>query len=557
MDSRLLAVVLTGLLSFVVALPGDFDGDGLSTWDEWRQGTATFDRDTDGDGVEDRLELRAGTRPTQRDTDGDGLGDGDERRIGSDPRQPDMDGDGLLDGAEGAALCIVRTDCDDDGLPDAQETDGFDPLRADSFDVGLQDVVVWAFAQSGQPAGPDNDLDGIPDAWEDAAGRITWGPFDPQPGERDLLVEYLKVTGPSSGRFSLDFTPAYQAVAAMFADAGIRLQWIETPIVLANEHRPGFLEGDDLGYYRAILTEGQASANPYVTSIVLNPQQQQEDLAGDVLGAAFLRSMIATVDYGAHVAISFAEADSNGIQLTGGNIEVSPSLESHILGAPRQQVRQIAFASEGIVGLGETPTGVYLVTRQGGTDFRWDWRNDWFVSAPNITTSDGAYLQLRVAGATLDGATLAQTIAHELGHTLGLCHAHEAECYLEFDPADVSQRTVDSTTMSYTAAPGTLHFLASEWRQVAEYLTCPPQDPIRLLATGAPLDALLFSKYEASFMQAQSLRACGDTTAINADLTPDDGSDRSPGRDGVGAVWLYSLGTVVVAAFAAWRTQAR
>lgn len=550
---RLLAIGLVALLSFGLALPLDFDGDGLLLVEEWHHGTAALDADSDGDGLLDGAEVAGGTGPTQRDTDKDGLHDGEEARLPSQALQADSDGDGVLDGDEGAVECLLRIDCDGDGIPDGGEAPTFDPLDADTFDVGLSDAVVAAFDAAGQPAGPDADADGIPDRWEETPGLISWGPFQPQPGQPNLLVEYLRVDGPSSGRFDLDFTPAYQAVAQMFAEQGIALQWIETRASTTTEVRPGFLAGEDLPYYRAALERGVASDNPFVTTVVLNPQQVQEDLSGEVLGAAFLRSMIATVDYGAHVEVVFEEADSDGIFLSGGTLAVSPSLESHILGAPRSQVRQIRFASEGIVDLGTTADGVFMVTRQSGTDFRWDWQNDWFVTAPNIT-QDGAYLQLRAVEARLDAATLAQTIAHELGHTLGLCHAHERECYEAFDPDDVSQATIDATTMSYTAPPGTLHFLPSEWRQVATYLVCPPQDPVRLVAAGASSEDVREAKYEQSFIQAASLRTCGAAYEVAADLPVDDGVDRTGNGAGTGWLILYLGAAGLAAVVAAVRT---
>ena len=556
-DARVVAVALTGLLSFLVALPMDFDGDDLATVQEWGRGTRALDADSDGDGLLDGGEVRLGSDPRVRDSDEDGLHDGEERRIGSDPLDADVDRDGVLDGSEGAVACITNADCDADGLPDGLEQDGrFSPLTSDSFALGLGDAVVYAFDAAGQPAAGDEDRDGIPDAWEDAEGLIAWGHYDPQPGRTDLLVEYLKVTGPSSGRFAFDMTAAYQAVADLFrVERGIHLQWVETTVQLTQEHRPGFLEGDDLGFYRDILAQGHGSTNPYVTSIVLNPQQEQEDLAGNVLGAAFLRSMVATVDYGAHVSIVFEEASSDGIVLTGdGRIELSPSMESHILGAPREQLRQIALANEGIVRLGETPDGVFLVTRQDGTDFRWEWRNDWFVTAPNITLPDGSFLQLQEVGATLFDGTLAQTIAHELGHTLGLCHAHEAACFESYHPLEQTPGAIHSSTMSYGAAPGTLHFLASEWQQIDAYLTCPPQDPIRLISTGAGDALLLEAKYETSFMQAQSLRSCGEHVTVTPDLRVDDGIDRSSTGPGQGLAWLYAAATFLVAGIAVWRT---
>lgn len=543
------ALAITGIVSFAIALVMDLDGDGLMTVQEWSRGASPLDADSDGDGLDDRAEVLAGLPPDDRDADDDGLVDA----LDGAPRAPDQDGDGVLDGFEGNPLCILWTDCDGDGLADGDEAPRFDPLNGDTFGAGLSDAVVKAFDDAGQPADADRDADGIPDAWENVDGLIDWGGFDPEPGRKDLLLEYLKVTGPESSRYALDMTDAYDAVAQMFLERDIHVQWVETQVSLNQEVRPGFLGGDDLPFYREVLAAGQGSQNPYVTTVVLNPQQTQEDLSGNVLGAAFLRSMIATVDYGSHVDIVFREADSDGLTLSNGEITLSPSIESHILGAPREQIRQLRFGSEGIVNLGETQNGVFLVTREGGTDFRWDWQNDWFATAPNITV-DGAYLQLRATGAILYDGTLAQTIVHELGHTLGLCHTHEQDCFADLAPHEQNRAAVDSSSMSYTAPPGTLHFLDSEWGQLEDYIACPPQAPVALVAIQASPEVIRQSKYESSFMQEQSIRECGEAAVLESNMEPDDGVDPT-GGNGYGALTLYILVTLVVAGAVTWRIR--
>lgn len=517
--------------------------------------------DLDGDDRSNWQELQDGTAGLRADTDRDGLSDGDEARLGLDPLRDDMDGDGVRDGFERALQCVRATDCDQDALPDGAEIGGYDSLDPDSFDVGLADGVVAAFEAAGQPASPDRDMDGIPDGWEDTDGLIAWGPFTPVADRTDLLVEFLRVEGPQSGRFALDFDPAYDAVADLFASRDIHLQWIETVVDTASEHRPDFLTVDEAGYYDAVLAEGRASTNPFVTTIILNPQQTQADLAGDILGAAFLRSMIATVDYGAHTVVSFGEAGAQGLTLNGETIELTPALESHVVAAPREQLRAIRFASEGIVDLGFDADGTtWIVTRQADMDddgrrehFTWTWQRDWFRQAPNITWQErpGDYLQLRIDDVEVQMDDLASTIAHELGHTLGLCHAHEADCYLEFHPDDIRIEAIDGTTMSYTAPPGTMHFLDSEWRQVRDYLQCPPQAPVAFVAAGADDADLLYAKYLASFEQQLDLRACGDADPVPADLPAP--LVRSTVADGIGWLGFYVTGVAAAAAVAWWR----
>ncbi len=515
-----------------------------------------FAIDLDGDGLSNGRELMLETSGVKGDSDGDGLNDADEWRRGFDPLNPDLDGDGVLDGAERAVLCVRLRDCDGDGLADGLEQVRFDALDPDTYDVGLSDAVVHVFEQGGQPASADADRDGIPDGWEESEGRITWGPFNPQPGVPDLLIEFVRVEGPHSGRFSLDFDPAYEAVASMFAQRGIQMQWIETVVGTQDEVRPGFLDTDDIGYYDGVLQSGVASGNPFVTTIVLNPQQTQEDLAGDILGAAFLRSMIATVDYGAHTVFEFVRDTSQGLRFDG-TLRISPVLESHVIGARPEQARLLAFASEGIVELCPAPCAndFWFVTKQkqsnGNPDLllRWTWQPDWFVTAPNITTSDGAYLQLRMVDVNVNHAQLASTIAHEIGHTLGLCHSHEQECYSQFDASDINRAAIDSSTMSYSSAPGTLHFLPSEWRQLETYLTCPPQEPLVLVAEGASAQAVRESKYLNSFVEASQARQCGDASSIQSDL------EESTLEGELPYVWLavYALGSLGALAIVHWR----
>ncbi len=511
-----------------------------------------FAIDPDGDGIPNARELALGTSGVKEDTDGDGLLDSDEWARGLNPLESDMDQDGVLDGAERAVECVLRRDCDSDGLRDDREGDTYDPLDPDTFDVGLSDGVVQTFEQAGQPPSRDDDRDGIPDGWEQQDGLIEWGDFEPVAGRPDLLVEYIHVEGPQSGRFNLDFRPAYDAVVAMFADRGIHLQWVETTVETLEEVRPGFLDTDDIGYYDALFQRGASSLNPFVTTIILNPQQTQEDLAGDILGAAFLRSMVATLDYGAHTVVKFVEDESQGLTLGGRSLSISPVIESHVIGARPEQARLLQFASEGIVDLCSAPCAddFWFITRQQNADgselrLRWTWEPNWFQTAPNITTQDGAYLQLRVRDVEVNQANLAGTIAHELGHTLGLCHAHEAECYSQFAAADISTAAIASTTMSYSAPQGTLNFLDSEWQQLEQYITCPPQEPLVLLALDAPAEDLLAAKYLDSFTQASNARECGDAQPIAEDLPASASGDSRP------AVWLSVYGAAAIVAGAA------
>lgn len=97
----------------------DFDGDGISNWDEVRvggTGTSPLITDTDGDGqidyfndgdnndLADAWELQyfnsIGTADANVDTDGDGLSNREESLMGSDPTKKDTDGDLVNDNEE-------------------------------------------------------------------------------------------------------------------------------------------------------------------------------------------------------------------------------------------------------------------------------------------------------------------------------------------------------------------------------------------------------------------------------------------------------------------------
>lgn len=101
----------------------DFDGDGITNFDEIQNGTGIFDPnndvDEDGDGLPDDIEnASAGcVDPTKIDTDGDGIPDnledcdkdllsnGDEVALGTEILNPDSDSDSTRDGVEIRESC--------------------------------------------------------------------------------------------------------------------------------------------------------------------------------------------------------------------------------------------------------------------------------------------------------------------------------------------------------------------------------------------------------------------------------------------------------------------
>ena len=568
------AAALAEVRSGTTPWRGDSDGDGLADGWEARHRDAGLDAlaaDSDGDRVGDAAELAAGADPGSRDSDGDGLPDAAEAGLGDcdgdglgavaegdgdddgrlDALEPtaqrcgaDVDGDGVRDGHEGNRDCVVLPDCDGDGIPDGQETGLFDPLDPDSFGSGVSDAVSFAFQESGQPPGADADDDGIPDGWEDADGLIAWGGLQPQAGTRDLLVEYLRVNGPDSGRFAyLSFTPSYEAVAtAVLQERGIRLRWVETVVDLPEESDPALLPSLDDPYYAQVLAKGRHSANPYVTTVVLNPQHDQSQILH--AGVAPIRGMLAAVDYGSQVRFTF---QGGGLQLS-----LYPIVESMV-----RDGRQDLLAEFGLEG-GYTQAGE-MGLRSIATGRTFLWTPSWFVTPPRVVEPGEPTVQLDRTAVEVDQAGLASTILHELGHTLGLCHAHDAECNAAFSAADRAAQA--TSTMSYESPDGTLHFLASEWERVLEYVSCPPEGPVRQVAEGASPAAVLDAKYDYSDddLESVDLRACNDLTPLPRQFTAGEppaatyvqpAALAEPPGPGRGAGWTiaYLVGAVVLAA---------
>ncbi len=123
----------------------DLDGDNLSVANESRYNTSQQTADTDGDGLTDGSEVHIyGTDPTVADTDGDGIDDGAEIRAGLDPLSPDSDGDGVNDANETIAVTEAHN-----------ETDVSLTLRADGAVANAtMDAKPSYFPNSSAHAGP-------------------------------------------------------------------------------------------------------------------------------------------------------------------------------------------------------------------------------------------------------------------------------------------------------------------------------------------------------------------------------------------------------------------
>ena len=204
----------------------DDDADGLTNQAEYGGGTDPQSGDSDGDGVGDAADFDATNAAEWFDSDGDGIGNNAD---------VDDDGDGLPDiwesdrGFDPLVASDASGDPDGDGLSNLDEYNaGTDPQSADSDGDGVHDGAdalprdFFEVTDSdgdgvGDVSDPDDDGDGMPDAWEETFGLDPLDPadaaLDPDADGIPNLEEYRAGTHPLAA-------PPQHALASWRFDEG-------------------------------------------------------------------------------------------------------------------------------------------------------------------------------------------------------------------------------------------------------------------------------------------------------------------------------------------------
>jgi hypothetical protein len=157
----------------------DYDGDGLTNYQEYLWGTNPFEIDSDGDGISDYMEIFPPedgymSNPMNPDTDGDGLTDDMEMLWGTNPMNPDTDGDGMTDAWElwtakvlqwkPAWFCQGPAGCAYFELNPLRYSYDAAVAGMDHDNDGLNNSMESRYFTN--PLDPDTDGDGIPDYYE-------------------------------------------------------------------------------------------------------------------------------------------------------------------------------------------------------------------------------------------------------------------------------------------------------------------------------------------------------------------------------------------------------
>ncbi len=224
---------------FVADANLDFDGDGVSAYDEFLANTSDITIDSDHDGVNDGIDIFPDNENQNQirhillnvllssDGDQDGVNDYDEILRGSFPNDPDSDDDGVPDSWDQSPLDFLNSvDTDNDTLPDHFETLfgldislhdqmhdndfdllnnreefllGTDPTVADTDGDGIIDGLD--IAPNNIEYRLDTDRDSLPNNWEIANGLNPLNPYDasadPDADGITNLQEYQLQTDPN------------------------------------------------------------------------------------------------------------------------------------------------------------------------------------------------------------------------------------------------------------------------------------------------------------------------------------------------------------------------
>lgn len=512
----------------------DTDRDGLKDGQEAAFSSSAVKADSDLDGVEDMAEFELGSNPNGPDTDLDGIRDADEPNIDCDSdgvtaiNDPDDDNDGLLDGDEQSSwrcnpdfdedsvldglelnfLCITLKDCDMDGLDDGEESEfGADPLVGNSIQSDLSDGITIAFKNSDDMPEEDVDRDGIPDNWEETKTVFAWEDLQPSINRTDLLIEFVRVQDPYSMKIEhINLGAVYSEVERIFSEQGnIQVTWTETWINSTDLERGPMIPSGFSPYYEKHLPTTKYSANPYVTTVFLNPQHDQSKVLH--AGSAPIRGMLASIDYGAHSNVKYGAGSST--------VEMTPLWESIVDGERKDLVLEMGFIDSGFAG-----ERMFLEH----WDFTVYWTPYWYETNPVVVYDDGSSVRLYSPSWSVDVEGLTSTVLHEIGHTLGLCHTHVATC--QENLTDRDQFRADESVMSYNH-DGPLKFLESEWDTVRSYMTCPPQHAVSLRAENASASSQREAKYSYSLSNITSadVRECGEFIERAENLTYTDDTD--------------------------------